>query len=622
MSHPSHDEPVVRGASTAIGGPVGRHARAGRHWFWTPLRITLVLTMLTVVVGFAQKAPCRDGQFGDGNFYAYSRLCYTDVYALYFAERLNEGKTPYVDWPVEYPVVIGGFMGAASGITNTTDDVLDDTRLGPISRPGRYYDISAVMLGICALVMTATSLVLAGRRRPWDAALVAVAPGLMMHATTNWDLIAAALAGVGLVLWSRRHPVAAGVLLGLAVSTKLYPAMFFFPLLVLCLRARRVKEWALAAGSAFVTIVLVNLPVILAAGHFKTNADGAFITNDEGSFVEVARGTPDSANAWLRFIRGNQERPADWDSLHYMVERMMQRITRNDGWRFPVRGADLEPVRVGGVELSGNVRALAAAIVIGALFTLVALTWRSERPRQAAAAATAAVALVAGFVVDPYVGITVGVVLGVGLAVVGIAQGRVNPAASGVATAVAGAILLLVQLDDVRVELGRLVSLNRLVAVGTLGVLCLVCLLAWKAPRRPRVGQVLFLVIAGFLLANKVNSPQFTIWLIPLAVMARPRWGAFLVWQVSELLVVFTRFYFFINLSQGPSGLPVEWFLSAVLIRDAALVALMGLVVREMFRPHTDAVRDAGVDDPAGGVLDGAPERPPRYVPAGVLSTV
>ena len=42
-----------------------------------------------------------------------------------------------------------------------------------------------------------------------------------------------------------------------------------------------------------------------------------------------------------------------------------------------------------------------------------------------------------------------------------------------------------------------------------------------------------------------------------------------------------------------------------------------GLVVRDVLRPERDAVRALGDDDPAGGLLDGAPDRPSRVpVPA------
>jgi uncharacterized membrane protein len=120
---------------------------------------------------------------------------------------------------------------------------------------------------------------------------------------------------------------------------------------------------------------------------------------------------------------------------------------------------------------------------------------------------------------------------------------------------------------------------------------------------------VLFLLVAGFLLVNKVNSPQYVVWLLPLAVLARPRWRPFLAWQAAEVLVMFSRFYFFVGNDKPGQGIDIGWFFGAVLLRDVLLVWLMGLVVRDVLHPEHDVVRRDGVDDPAGGILDGAPDR-------------
>jgi uncharacterized membrane protein len=150
--------------------------------------------------------------------------------------------------------------------------------------------------------------------------------------------------------------------------------------------------------------------------------------------------------------------------------------------------------------------------------------------------------------------------------------------------------------------------------------------LALTAPRRPRLGQLLFLTVAGFLLVNKVWSPQYVLWLVPLAVLARPRWRAFLAWQLTEVFLVFTRFYFFIHEDAARRAKPVAmgldptWFLGAVVLRDVALIALMAVVVREIRYPHLDVVRRDGVDDPAGGVFDDAADRYDEPVPQPLAS--
>ena len=52
-----------------------------------------------------------------------------------------------------------------------------------------------------------------------------------------------------------------------------------------------------------------------------------------------------------------------------------------------------------------------------------------------------------------------------------------------------------------------------------------------------------------------------------------------------------------------------------VLLRDLAVLGLCVLVVRQIYRPELDLVRAGGADDPAGGIFDGAPDAPPRWLP-------
>ena len=144
-----------------------------------------------------------------------------------------------------------------------------------------------------------------------------------------------------------------------------------------------------------------------------------------------------------------------------------------------------------------------------------------------------------------------------------------------------------------------------------------------RQPRRPRVGQVLFLTVVAFLLTNKVYSPQYALWLLPLVALARPRWREVLIWQASEIVVLIAKYLHLAYLSTNTaSGIPEGWVAGTVLVRDAVLVWLCWLVVRDVLRPQHDPVRaGTGVDDPAGGVLEHAPDvgwlrAPPLVRPA------
>lgn len=156
--------------------------------------------------------------------------------------------------------------------------------------------------------------------------------------------------------------------------------------------------------------------------------------------------------------------------------------------------------------------------------------------------------------------------------------------------------------------------LNGVVAVLFLSCCVAIAYLALTAPRRPRLAQLLFLVVAAFLLTNKVWSPQFSLWLVPLAVLALPHRRVLLAWMTIDAVVWVPRMYF---LYGNPNrSLPEQFFTTTVLLRDLAVVALCALVIRQIYRPAEDLVRWGGrVDDPAGGPFDRAPDAPPGWLP-------
>ncbi len=106
-AEPTREDTFVRGVSEVVGGPTGEHATRTRS---RAAGIIIVLALLTFGLHWVQKSPCMDGAWS--NHKQYTEFCYTDVLALYYAEGLDQGKVPYVDQPVEYPVLTGYFMGA------------------------------------------------------------------------------------------------------------------------------------------------------------------------------------------------------------------------------------------------------------------------------------------------------------------------------------------------------------------------------------------------------------------------------------------------------------------------------------------------------------------------------
>jgi len=446
---PSADDPFVAGAVTAVGGPPGRHARLDRRRFWTPVRVVIALTLLACTLGFLQKLPCRDGADWV-NQHQYTHACYMDLLPLYGGEGLAAGEVPYFDHNVEYPVLIGGIM-------QVTATLVKPFEAG--DRASRFVDINIALLTACAVITAICVSRLAGRR-PWDGAMFALAPGLILAGFINWDLPAAALMGLGMLAWARKHPLLAGILVGLGGATKLYPLVLLAPLALLCIRAGRWRALFTTVVGAVAAWAAVNVPIALAA--------------PEG---------------WKFFYTFSQERGADWGSIWYFLQY--------------VRGTPLD---------------------------------------------------------------------------VGLQAG----------------------------EAPHLLNLAAEVtfAAGLLGV----AVLTFVAKQRPRVPQVMFLTLVAFCLSNKVYSPQYVIWLLPLAVLARPRWRSLLVWQAGEVLAFFGIWYYLIGIGVAGQGISGPWYFTALLLRDALLIGFSVLVVRDILRPEKDVVRRDGVDDPAGGPLDGAPD--------------
>ena len=153
-------------------------------------------------------------------------------------------------------------------------------------------------------------------------------------------------------------------------------------------------------------------------------------------------------------------------------------------------------------------------------------------------------------------------------------------------------------------------------------ILCaIIAVIGLTTKHRPRLAQLMFLIVAAFILVNKVYSPQFVLWIIPLLVLALPNWRDFLIFSAVELL----HFWAIWAYLAGPISeydvqhqLDEKLYLLAVAGHVVVLIYLMLRVVMDMYEPNQDRVRNSlrhadsqllPDDDPSGAEFDGAPDR-------------
>ncbi|GAA1257686.1 glycosyltransferase 87 family protein [Sphaerisporangium rubeum] len=262
--------------STYAAGTSGSVARAAAPF--VPLAL---LATTGALLAYLWKWPCRfNGAWNDGT-QQFLNFCYTDIYPLWWNEKLDQGLAPYFGHPVEYPVGIGALMWMIQRI------------VGGLNDPGVwFYDLTVLLMAVSLVVGVVIMAKLALlQRRPWDAAWYALAPALILTAFINWDLLCGVLALGAFLAWSRQKHFLAGVLLGLAVATKFYPVVFLGPLFLLALRTRKFPAFLYAVGGMVITWVVVNLPYMLLAFQ-----------------------------GWKRFYVFSSERGADWGSVWFFFQ--------------------------------------------------------------------------------------------------------------------------------------------------------------------------------------------------------------------------------------------------------------------------------------------------------------
>jgi hypothetical protein len=253
---PSRNDPVVRVASQVVGGPAGRRL-ATRHRAWQASTLLVLLAVVMLGLGVVQKQHCRAaGWVNPDQFW---HACYSDIPVLYGSSALGGSNRPDLQQAVRSgslgPPVQAAAMWAVSGLVQGGSTA---------SAPRRFFDVSALVLG--AVLSTTVALVVlgAGRRR-WDAAHVALAPILVTSALVNYDLLGIAVMTAALIAWARRHPLAAGVLFGLAAGAKPLTAVVAVAVFAVALRAGRSAQFGVLAVAGVLT--WLGLRLLLFPGY-------------------------------------------------------------------------------------------------------------------------------------------------------------------------------------------------------------------------------------------------------------------------------------------------------------------------------------------------------------------
>ena len=448
---PSRSDLLLTNFTELIGGPMGNRSAPGivSPGFFTVERVLILLTVLAALAGILIKDYCRsNGWETPGQFYA---TCYSDFPELFRNRGLGGGAFPFITQGsfFEYPVLMGFIAGATALLVPGGGGATAPRVLA-------YFDVNATLIA-AVWIVTVLATARMTRRRPWDAAMVALAPGIVLAGTINWDMWAVGLLAVGMYFFARNKLVLAGICIGLGTATKLYPLLILGAILLLALRTGRLRAFLVTAGAAVAAWLAVNLPVA------ALNPDG-----------------------WKYFYQFTEERPAGYSSPWFAYNAVAGRT----GWT---------PLQADAI----NALALDLFLLACVLIAVLALT----------------------------------------------------------------------------------------------------------APRRPRLAQLAFLIVAAFILTNKVYSPQFVLWLIPLLALARPKWRDFLIWQAIEGLHWAAVWMYLGQVTSGGASqhnIDMPYYVLAVVFHMLAIAYLMVRVAWDAWEPQYDVIRRQGMDDPHGGPFDRA----------------
>lgn len=142
-------------------------------------------------------------------------------------------------------------------------------------------------------------------------------------------------------------------------------------------------------------------------------------------------------------------------------------------------------------------------------------------------------------------------------------------------------------------------AINAFSLLGFLALCGAIAILGLRTRRQPRVAEMVYLIVAAFLLLNKVWSPQYSLWLLVPAALALPRWRLLLTWGFFDALVWPILMWHMMGVEN--KGAPGGLLDIAILFRDGFIIAIAVLVILQMLGKREDKVLTANGADLLAG---------------------
>jgi uncharacterized membrane protein len=145
-------------------------------------------------------------------------------------------------------------------------------------------------------------------------------------------------------------------------------------------------------------------------------------------------------------------------------------------------------------------------------------------------------------------------------------------------------------LSSLGVPLG---STNFFAILALLIAVLVISLFIFGTKETVNLADVSFIVLALVMVASKVYSPQYVLWLVPLAVIAmttRKDLHAFWIWQIAEVIYHVAIWQHLATVTDAKFGLPLTGYALISLIRIAACLYFVAVLIKKAARggqfPH------------------------------------